>query len=150
MNRAFVELPTSQNLDGVSSERKKISNLLLYNWRARFEKWRMVASMLPRWFGAMMWSCIDWSAWKAEPAVCFVRQGSEHCASKEYCPLVGCKFWCYLSYKDHCRYCVPNGWGNCQEGQHQGPWLRFNAPVDEYPKTFDMIAEAAKYSAGPV
>ena len=27
---------------------------------------------------------------------------------------------------------------------------RFDALVDEYPETFDMIAEAAKYSAGPV
>ena len=58
-----------------------------------------------RWFGAMMlgelWSCIDWSAWWAEAAVSVVRQGSEHCASKEYYP-------------------------------------------------FNMIAEAAKYSAGPV
>ena len=27
---------------------------------------------------------------------------------------------------------------------------RFDALVDEYPKTFDVIAEAAKYSAGPV
>ena len=27
---------------------------------------------------------------------------------------------------------------------------RFDAHVDEYPETFDMIAEAAKYSAGPV
>ena len=27
---------------------------------------------------------------------------------------------------------------------------RFNPLVDEYPETFDMIAEAAKYSPGPV
>ena len=27
---------------------------------------------------------------------------------------------------------------------------RFDALVDEYPETFDMIVEAAKYSAGPV
>ena len=27
---------------------------------------------------------------------------------------------------------------------------RFYALVDEHPETFDMIAEAAKYSAGPV
>ena len=67
-----------------SMERKKISNQLLFNQSSRFEKWRMVASTLPRWFGAMMfgelWSCIDWSAWWAEATVLVVRQGSEHCS----------------------------------------------------------------------
>ena len=107
--------------------RKKISIQLLYNQSVRFEKWRMVARTLQRWFDAMMfgevWSGIVWSAWWAEPAVRFVRQGSEHCASIEYYPVVGRNFRCssWLSYPFHHRYCAPNGWGACQEGQRQEP-----------------------------
>ena len=51
-----------------------------------------LAQLPERWFGAMMfgelWSGKNWcacTAWWAEAAGRVVRQGSAHCASKEYC-----------------------------------------------------------------